>query len=257
MSDPVDQARQELATANRILAHEGVIDAFGHVSMRHPTHPDRYLISRHRACELVQAEDILELTLDSVPVAPTSFRLYGELVIHGCIYQARADVQAICHHHSDAVLPFCITDLPFQPVYHLGATCGPAVPVWDSRDEFGDTSLVVIKPEEGKSLARALGPYWMVLMRHHGATVVGQSIQDLVFRTIFTSRNAELQSRALAMGTVEPLNAVEAQKCFTFMRGPRPTERAWEYWSVRLKKTEAVHAFAMRAMAAQMKDAVQ
>ena len=257
MSERVEQARQDLATANRILAHEGVIDAFGHVSVRNPAHPDRYLISRHRASELVQTEDILELTLDSVPVSPTSVRLYGELVIHGCIYQARPDVQAICHHHADAVLPFCITDVPFRPVYHLGASCGPAVPMWDSRDEFGDTSLVVTKPEEGRSLARALGPHWMVLMRHHGATVAGQSIRDLVFRTIFTSRNAELQTRALAIGRVDPLNAGETQKCFTFHQGPRPTERAWEYWTMRLQKTEAVHAFALHAMAAQAKEAVR
>ena len=251
MSDGLAQASQDLAKANRILAHEGVIDAFGHVSMRHPLHPDRYLISRHRACELVQEEDILELTLDSVPVTPTTHRLYGELVIHGCIYQARPDVKAVCHHHSGSVLPFCVTDVPFQPIFHLGATCGPTVPMWDSREEFGDTALVVTLPAEGQSLARALGPHWMVLMRRHGATVVGQSIQDLLFRTIFTSRNAELQSRACVMGAVAPLNDVETQKCFTFHQGPRPIERAWEYWSMRLQKTEALHALAMRALAAQ------
>ncbi len=251
MSDRLLQARHDLATANRILAHEGIIDAFGHVSMRHPFHPDRYLISRHRACELVHEEDILELTLDSTPVTPTTHRLYGELVIHGCIYQIRPDVQAICHHHSDSVLPFCVTDVPFQPIFHLGATCGPMVPMWDSRDEFGDTALVVTLPEEGRSLARALGPHWMVLMRRHGATVVGQSIQDLLFRTIFTSRNAELQSRACVMGAISPLNDIETQKCFTFHQGPRPTERAWEYWSMRLQKTEALYALAMRALGTQ------
>ena len=155
----------------------------------------------------------MEPTLNSVPVTPTTHRLYGELVIHGCIYQARSDVQAVCHHHSGSVLPFCVTDVPFQPIFHLGATCGPTVPMWDSREEFGDTALVVTLPAEGQSLARALGPHWMVLMRRHGATVVGQSIQDLLFRTIFTSRNAELQSRACVMGAVAPLNDVETQKC--------------------------------------------
>lgn len=256
MSDLVDQARKNLAIANRILAHEGVIDAFGHVSMRHPEIPGHYLISRHRACELVQTEDILELTLDSVPVSPTSQRLYGELVIHGCVYQARPDVQAVCHHHSDGILPFCMTNIPFQPVYHLGGTCGPVVPTWDSRDEFGDTGLVVIKPEEGRSLARTLANHWMVLMRHHGATVVGQSIQDLVFRTVFTTRNAEVLARARAMGEVDPLHAGETQKCFAFHQAPRPTERAWEYWSVRLQKTEALHALAMRFMSAEQKDTI-
>jgi HCOMODA/2-hydroxy-3-carboxy-muconic semialdehyde decarboxylase len=242
------QACTELARANRILAHEQVIDAFGHVSMRHPTQSDRYLISRHRACELVQPDDILELSLDSIPVKPTSHRLYGELVIHGCIYQARPDVQAVCHHHSAAVLPFCISDVPFSPVFHLGGTCGPIVPIWDSRTEFGDTGLVVIKPEEGRSLAQALGPHWMVLMRRHGATVVGCSVQDMVFRTIFTARNAEVQSRAQAMGKVEPLNSGEIEKCFAFHQGPRPTERAWEYWSMRLRKSEAVEAMALHSL---------
>jgi HCOMODA/2-hydroxy-3-carboxy-muconic semialdehyde decarboxylase len=225
--------------------------------MRHPHDSSRYLISRHRACELVQPEDVLELTLESVPVVPTTVRLYGELVIHGCIYEARPDVQAICHHHADAILPFCTTDAVFQPVYHLGGTCGGAVPVWDSREDFGDTALVVVKPEEGRSLARRLGSHWMVLMRHHGATVVGHTIRDLVFRTIFTARNAEVLVRAMAIGKVDPMNAGETQQCFTFHQGPRPTERAWEYWSTRLQKTEALHALAMRAMTAQSGEIVQ
>lgn len=257
MSDLVVQARQNLALANRILAHEGVIDAFGHVSVRHPTIQEHYLISRHRACELVHEEDILELTLDCVPVSPTSQRLYGELVIHGCIYQARPDVQAICHHHSGDILPFCVTDVPFHPVFHLGGTSGHSVPIWDSRDEFGDTGLVVIKPEEGRSLARGLGPSSMILMRHHGATVVGQSIQDMVFRTVFTTRNAEVLGRAHAIGKVDPLTHGETLKSFTFHQGPRPTERAWEYWSMRLQKTEALQALAMQALSAQSKDVMK
>jgi len=246
MPNALAQARHDLALANRILAHEGVIDAFGHVSMRHPEDPGRYLISRHQASELVQPEDILDLTLDSVPLKPTSVRLYGELVIHGCIYQARPDVQAVCHHHADPVLPFCITGKPLMPVYHLGGSAGEKVPLWDSRDEFGDTALVVVKPEEGRSLARALGPHWMVLLARHGATVVGQTLKDMVFRTVYSTRNAALQGRAHDLGIVGPLSPGEVQKCFTFHQGPRPTERAWEYWTMRLRKVEALYAMAMR-----------
>src|SRR5262245_31017114 len=109
MTDPLAEARYELALANRIIAHEGVLDGFGHVSMRHPSDPGRYLLARSRSAELIEPSDILEFTLDSEPVSPPDVALYGERVIHGCIYQARPDVNAVCHHHSPAVLPFCIT----------------------------------------------------------------------------------------------------------------------------------------------------
>src|SRR5579862_5086142 len=187
----LDEARTQLTLANRILAHEGVLDAFGHVSIRHPSDPGRYLLARSRSPELIESADILEFTLDSEPVAPATTVLYGERVIHGCIYQARPDVQAVCHHHSRAVMPFCISGVPLQPVNHLGATMGANVPFWDQRDDFGDTDLIVAKPEEGRSLARALGPNWIVLMRRHGATVAGTTIEELVFRTVYSCRNAE------------------------------------------------------------------
>ena len=167
MPDPLDDARYELSLANRIIAHEGVLDAFGHVSMRHPSDPSRYLLPRSRSPELIEPSDILEFTLDSEPVSPPTVALYGERVIHGCIYEARPDVNAVCHHHSPAVLPFCITGMELEPVFHLGAVLGTAAPFWDSRDEFGDTNMLVVKPEEGRSLAKALGAHWMVLMRRH------------------------------------------------------------------------------------------
>src|SRR5215475_4291176 len=185
----LDEARELVARANRMIAHEGVLDAFGHVTMRHPTDPGRYLMSRSRAPELVQPDDILEFTLDSQPVKQTDMRLYGERVIHGGIYEARPDVNAVCHHHAPTILPYCISGMELKPIYHLGAAMGARVPFWDSRDDFGNTALVVIKPEEGRSLARALGKDWTVLMRRHGATVAGTDIRQLVFRTIYTCKN--------------------------------------------------------------------
>jgi ribulose-5-phosphate 4-epimerase/fuculose-1-phosphate aldolase len=152
------EAREQLARANRMIANEGVLDAFGHVTLRHPTDPRRYLMSRSRAPELVEPDDILEFTLDSKSVKPTDLRLYGERVIHGEIYQARPEVNAVCHHHAPSILPFCISGAELKPVYHLGATIGEKAPFWDSRDEFGDTNLIVAKPEEGASLARAWVP---------------------------------------------------------------------------------------------------
>ncbi len=253
MPDALAQAKEEVARANRIIANEGVLDAFGHVSMRHPTDPGRYLLSRSRGPELVQPDDVLEFTLDSKPVVPPTHRLYSERVIHGCIYQARPDVHAICHHHSPSLLPFCISGMELLPVYHLGGTIGPKAPFWDQRDEFGDTNMLVIKPEEGESLARALGPYWIVLMRRHGATVAGRSLQECVFRTIYICRNAEQQLRAHALGHVGALSAGEAERAGNHNLQPGPIARAYEYWNVRLDKAEGRAGAAGPAAAASSK----
>lgn len=238
MSISLHEAREWLARANRMIANEGVLDAFGHVSIRHPGDPSRYLLSRSRAPELVQPDDILEFTLDSQPVKPTDVRLYGERVIHGGIYQTRPDVNAVCHHHAPSILPFCISGNELKPVYHLGATLGEKVPFWDGRDDFGDTNLIVAKPEEGASLARALGPHWIVLMRRHGATVAGRSLEELTFRTIYTARNAALQIQAHTLGHVSPLNEAETRLAGEYNLKPGPVMRAWEYWNVRLDKAE-------------------
>ena len=242
MPDSLAELRVELARANRILANEGIIDAFGHISARHPGDPNRYFISRHRASELVEPGDVLEMTLDSEPVVPTSVRLYSEMVIHGEIYKARPDVNSVCHHHAMAVLPFCATGVELVPLFHLGGTLGGKVPFWDSREEFGDTNLLVRTPEEGASLARALGPHFMVLLRRHGATLVGRSMRECVFRSIYTTHNAELQLRAMAIGTPGPLTPGETEKTGGHNMGTRGIERAWEYWSVRLQKAEATWA---------------
>ncbi|MEP7029427.1 MAG: class II aldolase/adducin family protein [Pseudolabrys sp.] len=236
----LDQAREQVARANRMIANEGVCDAFGHVTMRHPTDSGRYLMSHSRAPELVQPGDIHEFTLDSAIVKPIEARLYGERVIHGEIYKARPEVNAVCHHHSPSILPFCISGMELKPVYHLGATLGPAVPFWDSRDDFGDTTLIVAKPEEGASLARALGPNWIVLMRRHGATVAGISLEELTFRTIYTARNAAMQIQAHGLGHVSPLSPKETELAGEYNLRPSPVARAWEYWSVRLDKAEGI-----------------
>src|SRR5580704_1182437 len=127
MSKILDAARYELALANRIIAHEGVLDGFGHVSIRHPEDRSRYLLARSRSPELIEPADLLEFTLDSEPVVPPKVEMYGERVIHGCIYQARPDVHAVCHHHSASVLPYCITGVELVPVMRLGASLGGKV----------------------------------------------------------------------------------------------------------------------------------
>src|SRR6202047_1093598 len=219
---------EELALANRILAHEGVLDAFGHVSMRHPTLADRYLLSRSRSPALIEPDDIQEFTLDSAPVRPAKAQLYAERVIHGCIYQARNDVMAVCHHHAPAVMPFCIAGKPIVPVFHLGAAMGEAAPFWDQHDEFGDTNLLVVKPEEGQSLAWTLGRHAAVLMNRHGATVVGGGLKELVARAIFLCQNAEYQMRALSLGAATPLHRGETKLAGAIGALPNVVGRTWE-----------------------------
>jgi HCOMODA/2-hydroxy-3-carboxy-muconic semialdehyde decarboxylase len=249
MSEALDAARYELALANRIIAHEGVLDGFGHVSIRHPHDPSRYLLARSRSPELIEPSDLLEFTLDSEPVIAPKGEMYGERVIHGCIYQARPDVNAVCHHHSASVLPFCVTGIALEPVFHMGPVMGQHVPFWDSRDEFGDTDLMVVKPEEGRSLAKTLGPNWMVLMRRHGATVAGRTLRELVFRTVYSSFNAEIQLRSMAIGKIGALNAAERQRSEPRQLSPRPMARAWEYWTMRLQKAGGLPPQIKRAKA--------
>ncbi|MGA7790247.1 MAG: class II aldolase/adducin family protein [Xanthobacteraceae bacterium] len=236
MTDALDEVRYELALANRIIAHEGVLDGFGHVSVRHPHIPGRYFLARSRSPELIEPSDLLEFTLDSEPVTPPKGDMYGERVIHGCIYQARPDVNAVCHHHSQSVLPFCVTGIALEPVFHMGPVMGQVVPMWDSRDDFGDTDLMVVKPEEGRSLAKTLGPHWMVLMRRHGATVAGRTLRELVFRTVYSNANAEIQLRSMMIGKIGALNEVERQRAEPRQLQSRPMARAWEYWTTRLQK---------------------
>jgi ribulose-5-phosphate 4-epimerase/fuculose-1-phosphate aldolase len=233
----IDEACYQLALANRMVAHEGVLDGFGHISMRHPTEPQRYLLARSRSPELIEPIDILEFNMNSEVLTPGDLLPYGECVIHGEILRARPDVNAVVHHHSAAILPFCAsTGADFVPIMGLGSVMGATVPFWDSQDEFGDTPMVLTTKEHGASLARALGPHAMVLMRRHGATVVGKNLQEAVFRSIHTHRNAELLLRARALGTVTPLTRGETEQACDYSLRERPMGRAWEYWQTRLKK---------------------
>ncbi|MDP2410461.1 MAG: class II aldolase/adducin family protein [Pseudolabrys sp.] len=235
MAKTLLEARRELALANRIVASEGVIDAFGHVSMRHPNDPGRYLLSRSRAPELVTPEDFIEYDLDSRPARDPGVGQYSERVIHGEIYKARPDVMAVCHHHAPAFMPLLATRSDYVPVFHLGAVGGIKPPYWDQQDEFGDTNMLVVKPEEGASLARALGEGWMVLMNRHGVTVAGTSVKDCIFRCVFSAMNAEYQVRALCIGhSVASLTPGEAQLAGQISTQTTGLARAWEYWSMRV-----------------------
>ena len=238
MAPNLVDARRELSLANRIVANEGVIDAFGHVSMRHPDNPNRYLLSRSRAPEMVTPDDFIEYDLDSNPVREPTVSQYSERVIHGAIYKARPEVNSVCHHHCPAFMPLLATGTDYVPIFHLGAVGGIKPPYWDQHDEFGDTNMLVCKPEEGASLARALGTHWMVLMNRHGVTVAGTSVQDCVFRCVYSARNAEYQVRALTIGDhIASLSPGETERAGQIVVSTTGLTRSWEYWSMRVAKS--------------------
>lgn len=230
-SPEFDTVVAEIVLASRILAREGIVDSFGHVSARHPDHPDHYLMPRTRAAELVTPADVLVFDHGDALVSATQARIFAERSIHGAIYRARPDVLAVCHHHAPAMMPFCTSDVELVPVFHLGATMGATVPLWDSQDEFGDTNLIVSTQAQGDSLARALGQNWTVLMRGHGATVAGRSVREATFRAIYGARNAEVQLKAAQLGAVRRLTAAEALSAAEFNLTPFAMDRAWEQWT--------------------------
>lgn len=230
MSD-IASAIETLVTANRIVAREGVCDAYGHVSVRHPKHPDRYLLAWSRSPELVEAGDILEFHLDGTPVRPESRPLYAERTIHGALYAARPDVVAVVHNHSYDVVPFSVSDVPLRPLLHVAARIGASIPVWDIRNRFGDaTTLLVTTAAQGHDLAATLGDGKCVLMRGHGATVVGYGLEDAVLTAVYLQVNARLQMDALRLGgSVEYLSAGEIAARVGRAGEQVGFSRAWEY----------------------------
>jgi len=218
---------EDLVAANRVLADQGVVDGYGHVSARHNLDPNRYLLSRSVAPELVTAEDIVEFDLDSVPVDPRGRKFYLERFIHGEIYKARPDVKSVVHHHSPAVIPFGVTKVPMRPIYHMAAFVGQGVPVFEIREAGGMTDMLVKTPELGRALAHTLGDKPAALMRGHGAVVVGESVPVAVARSIYLQMDARLQAQAIALGgEITYLDPEEVRK----LGGLGGYDRAWELW---------------------------
>jgi ribulose-5-phosphate 4-epimerase/fuculose-1-phosphate aldolase len=219
---------EDLVAANRILVEQGVLDGYGHVSVRHDRDPNRYLMSRSLAPELVTAADIMEYDLDSVAVDPRGRSLYLERFIHGEVYRARPDVSAVVHHHAPSVIPFGVSTQSLRPIYHMAAFLGTGVPVFEIRQAGGMTDLLVRDPALGRALAQALGPHSAALMRGHGAVVVGPTIQHAVARSVYMEMNARLQQQALALGPVTYLEPEEARKAEAAVAGTYG--RPWELW---------------------------
>lgn len=221
----------DLVTANRILANENVVDGYGHVSVRNPANANRYFLARAGAPALVTAADIVEYDLDSNPASGTGAG-YMERFIHGEIYKARPDVQAVVHCHCLDVIPFAAANVPLKPMYHMGYFIGEGVPVFDIRAAAGITDMLVSTPALGKALARTLGAKPAALMRGHGAVVVADSLHVVVAKAYYLNVNARLQLQAMQLhgDGVASLNAEEAKKAV------QTYERSWESWKARLPR---------------------
>jgi len=224
---------RDLVVANRILASENVVDAYGHVSVRHPDKPDRFLIATSLAPEMVGEPDILELNLDCTPVVDEGRPLYHERFIHGAIFEARPDVQAVVHAHSEDVLPFTIAKTPLRPVIHSGSFMGAHAPVWDIADRFGpNTNMLVTNMEQGRDLAACLARNNVALMRGHGFSAAARSLIDVVRMSVYVPRNARALLNGLRLGEITPLSPGEiAARDAGFKPYSLETRRAWRYWA--------------------------
>ncbi|MGO9699883.1 MAG: class II aldolase/adducin family protein [Xanthobacteraceae bacterium] len=230
----LDDLLRDLVVANRILSNENVVDAYGHISVRHPDNPKRFFMSRSRAPELVERHDLIEFDAGGEPVSDKR-KPYLERYIHAAIYEARPDVMSVVHAHAEDTLPFGVIDEPLEPVIHSGSFIGGKVPVWDIRKKFGDTNMLVTNLAQGGDLAKCLGRGHVALMRGHGFAAAAASIIEVVRLSVYLPRNARVQMNALHMGgRPKPLSKGEIAARF---RGYQPTSaetwRAWEYWAHR------------------------
>lgn len=224
----------DLVVANHVLAYKDIVDGFGHVSARDPDDPNRFLISRSMAPALVAAADFMTIDLDGAPLGTDDRRPYLERFIHGEIYRARPDVQAIVHSHTPSLIPFGIVPGKLRPVFHMAAAIGEDIPVFEIRDSSGgDTDMLVRDRPRGAALAATLGDGSVVLMRGHGMTAVGGSVPEAVFAAVYADINARLQSEAIKLGPVTYLAAGEIKASAAANR--KQINRTWELWREQAK----------------------
>jgi len=224
---------RDLAAASRILADQGVVDAFGHVSLRHPDAPDRFLISRSMAPALVGPDDLMEVALDGTPCDGDTRPAFLERFIHGEIYRARPDVVSVVHSHSPTVIPFGLTDVPMQAMFHNAAFLAEGVPVFDIAEKFGATDMLVSDSRKGEALAKLMGKAPVVLMRGHGSVAAGPNLQTAVFRAVYTEVNARIQHQTVALGG--PIAALsEKEGALADAVNLKAADRAWELWAQRV-----------------------
>jgi ribulose-5-phosphate 4-epimerase/fuculose-1-phosphate aldolase len=218
----------ELVLANQILYHHKIVDAFGHITVRHDKDPQKYLMSRHLAPGLVSRDDIVTFDLDSNPVANPAPRYYSERFIHGEIYKRRSDVHSIVHCHTPQLLPYAATRTELKPLFHISAFLGGGVAMFEIRDTGGMTDMLVRTAPLGQALAQSLGDRPIVLMRGHGATIVGKSIKQVVHRSIYAVENAKLQMDAIRLG--EPVYLAPEEAALAGAAADETLFRPWALW---------------------------
>jgi HCOMODA/2-hydroxy-3-carboxy-muconic semialdehyde decarboxylase len=229
---PSAQLVDDLVSANRILADQGVLDGFGHVSARHDKRPDRFLLARSMAPGLVTAADLMTFDLDGAATGGDTRTAYLERFIHSAIYRARPDVMAVAHSHSASVLPFSVTQTPLKPLYHMAGFLGGGAPVFEVRDAAGpDSDLLIGAPALGAALAARLGKASVVLIRGHGWVATGASVRTAVLHAVYTEIDARAEAEALRLGPVTFLNEAEAAR--TAAVNDRQVDRPWALWRAR------------------------
>ncbi len=230
----VDRAYlEDIAIASRICAAEGVFDAFGHLSVRHPADNNRFLMSRSKAPALTTAEDIMEFDLDCIACDQRGRGVFLERFIHGEIYKVRADVNSIVHSHSTSVVPFSLVPNRMRAMFHTAAFIAQGVPVFDIREKYGATDMLVGDNDKGRELARTLADKCVVLMRAHGSVAVGPSLQHAVYRAVYTEMNAKLQMSATLLGG--PIAALdEAEGRLADAVNIAGVGRPWELWKMKM-----------------------
>jgi len=219
----------DLVVANHILVNQGVLDGFGHISVRDPANPQRFFIARSMAPALVQADDILVCDLDSNVIDERGRKTYLERFIHGEIFKLRPDVNAVIHSHSPSVIPFGVTGARLRPICHMSGFLGATTPVYEIRHSAGESSDLLVRNHAlGKALAEVLGDHPVALMRGHGSVAVGNSIKQVVYRAIYTENNARLQAMAMPLGEITYLTDGEARA--TAEMNDQHLDRPWQMW---------------------------
>jgi len=237
-SEPVTRLLEDLVDANLILFNEGVVDAFGHVSVRNPDKPDHYFLARNMAPGLVTRGDIIEFDLDGNTVDGDTRKVYLERYIHGEIFRARPDVMAVVHSHSPSVIPFSVVKSnPLRPICHMSGFIGTSAPIFEIRDVAGDaTDLLITSPKLGAALSGTLADNTVVLMRGHGSTVVAPTLKQAVYRAVYVEVNAKLQAEASRLGPIEFLSQGETETTQKTIEGQ--VERPWRLWKMRARHAQ-------------------
>lgn len=230
----VENTIKKLVLANKMLSNEGILDAFGHVSARHPENPDLYLLSRSKSPSIVTEDDIMTHDFDG-NVLDKDYKPYMERVLHAQIFKARPDVKAICHNHATSLIPFTTTGVEVKPIIHIGGMFYEGVPVFDDGDV--SSGMLIMNPKEAERVARTLGNKRALLLRGHGVVVVGSSLEEVVMSSIYLATNAEIQYRSMMLGSPKYLSYEEGRAAMEVMFGPVPLERAWGYWADRVEKS--------------------